>query len=40
MLQVLEDHFHPSSISNSFTTLFALFNDTQGKKESIHEFRS
>jgi hypothetical protein len=40
MLQVLEDHFCPSSISNSFTTLLALFNDTQGKKESIHEFRS
>jgi hypothetical protein len=40
MLQVLEDHFCPSSISNSFTTLLALFNDTQGKKESIHEFWS
>ena len=40
MLQVLEDHFRPSSISNSFTTLLALFNDTQGDKESIHEFRS
>jgi hypothetical protein len=40
MLQVLEDHFRPSSISNSFTTFLALFNDTQGKKESIHEFRS
>ena len=40
MLQVLEDHFRPSSISNSFTTLLALFNDTQGDKETIHEFRS
>ena len=40
MLQVLEDNFHPSSISNSFTTLLALFNNTQGDKESIHEFRS
>ncbi len=40
MLQVLEDHFHPSSISNSFTTLLALFNDTQGEKESIREFCS
>jgi hypothetical protein len=40
MLQVLKDHFHPSSISNSFTTLLALFNDTQEEKESIHEFRS
>ncbi len=40
MLQVLEDHFCPSSISNSFTTLLALFNDTQGEKKSIHEFWS
>jgi hypothetical protein len=40
MLQVLEDRFRPSSISNSFTTLLALFNDTQGEKESIHKFRS
>ncbi len=40
ILQVLEDHFHPSSISNSFTTLLALFNDTQGEQESIHEFYS
>jgi hypothetical protein len=40
MLQVLEDNFRPSSISNSFTTLLALFNDTQGDKEGLHEFRS
>lgn len=40
MIQVLEDHFRPSTISNSFTTLLSLFNDTQGDKESIHEFRS
>jgi hypothetical protein len=40
MLQVLKDNFHHSSISNSFTTLLALFNDTQGNKEDIHEFRS
>jgi hypothetical protein len=26
MLQVLEDHYRPSSISNTFTTLFSLFN--------------
>ena len=38
MLQVLEDNFRPSSISNSFTNLLALFNDTQGDKESLHEF--
>ncbi len=40
MIQVLEDNFHPSSISNSLTTLLALFNDTQGNKEGIHEFCS
>ncbi len=39
MLQVLENNFHPLSISNLFTTLLALFNDTQqGNKEGIHEF--
>jgi hypothetical protein len=27
MLQVLEDNFRPSSISNTFTTLLSLFND-------------
>lgn len=36
MIQILKDHFCPSSISNSFTTLLALFNDMQGNKESIH----
>ncbi len=40
MIQVLKDNFRPSSISNSFTTLRALFNDTQGNKEGIHEFWS
>jgi hypothetical protein len=40
MIQVLEGNFDPSSISNLFTTLLALFNDTQGDKEGIHEFRS
>ena len=40
MLQVLEDNFCPSSVLNSFTTLLALFNDTQGEKESIHDFCS
>jgi hypothetical protein len=38
MLQVL--HFCPSSISNTFATLLALFNTTQGEKEGLHEFRS
>ena len=40
MLQVLEDNFRPSSISNTFTTLLSLFNDRQSDKEGIHEFRS
>ena len=40
MLQVLEDNCRPSSISNLFTTLLALFNNTQGDKEIIHEFQS
>jgi hypothetical protein len=42
MLQVLEDNFHPSSISNTFTTLLSLFNDRQSDKdkEGIHKFRS
>jgi hypothetical protein len=38
MLQVLEDNFRPSSISNTFTTLLSLFNDRQSDKEGIHEF--
>ena len=38
ILQVLD--FCPSSISNTFATLLALFNTTQGEKEGLHEFRS
>ncbi len=38
MLQVLEDNFHPSSISNTFTTLLSLFNDRQSDTERIYEF--
>ena len=40
MLQVLKDHYRPSSISNTFTTLLSLFNDTQSDAKGIHEFRS
>ena len=40
MLQVLEDHYRPSSVSNTFTTLLSLFNDKQSDAEGIHEFRS
>ena len=35
MLQVLEDNFRPSSISNTFTTLLSLFNERQSDKEGI-----
>jgi hypothetical protein len=40
MLQVLEGNFHPSSVSNMFTTLLSLFNNKQSDKEGIHEFHS
>jgi hypothetical protein len=40
MLQILEDNFCPSSISNTFTTLLSLFNDKQSDKEGVHEFHS
>jgi len=38
MLKALEDHYCPSSISNTFTTLLSLFNDKQSDAEGIHEF--
>ena len=39
MLQVLKDHYRPSSISNMFTTFLSLFNDKQkSDAEGIHEF--
>ena len=38
MLQVLKDHYRPSSISNTFTTLLSLFNDKQSDAKGIHEF--
>ncbi len=40
MLQLLEDDFYPSSISNTFTTLLALLNTTQDNKEGLHEFHA
>ncbi len=40
MLQLLEDNFCPSSISNTYITLFTLFNTTQGDKMGLHEFRA
>ena len=35
MLQVLEDNFRPSSITDTFTTLLSLFNNRQSDKEGI-----
>jgi hypothetical protein len=40
MLKALEDHYCPSSISNTFTTLLSLFNDKQSDAEGIHKFCS
>jgi hypothetical protein len=40
MLQLLKDSFCPSPISNTFTTLLALFNATLGDKEGLHEFHA
>jgi hypothetical protein len=40
MLQLFKDNFHPLSISNTFTTLLALLNATQGDKEGLHEFHA
>ncbi len=40
MLQLLEDNFCLSSISNTFTTLLALFNTTQDNQEGLHEFHA
>jgi hypothetical protein len=40
MLQVLKNHYCPSSISNTFTTLLSLFNDKQSDTEGVHEFCS
>ncbi len=37
---MLEDNFHLSSISTTFTTLLILFNATKGDKKGLHEFCS
>ena len=40
MIDVLNRHCRPDSVTNTFTTLMSLFNDVQGDKEPIVEFRS
>jgi hypothetical protein len=40
MIDVLNRHCRPNSVSNAFTTLMSLFNDVQGDSEPIVEFRS
>ena len=38
MLAVLNQHCHPDSVTNAFTTCMSLFNDVQGESEPIVEF--
>ena len=40
MLDVLNKHCRPDTISNAFGTLMSLFNDVQGPSEPVLEFRS
>ena len=40
MIDVLNRHCRPDSVTNAFTTLMSLFNDAQGDTEPILEFRS
>ncbi len=40
MIDALNCHCHPDSVTNAFTTLMSLFNDVQGDSEPILEFRS
>jgi hypothetical protein len=40
MIDVLNRHCRPDSVTNAFTTLMSLFNDIQGDTEPIVEFRS
>jgi hypothetical protein len=40
MIDVLNRHCHPDSVTDAFTTLMSLFNDVQGSAEPIVEFRS
>ena len=40
MLDVLNRHCRPDSVTDAFATLMSLFNDVQGDSEPIVEFRS
>jgi hypothetical protein len=40
MLAALDQHCHPDTVANAFTTLMSLFNDVQGNSEPIMEFCS
>ncbi len=40
IIDVLNHHCHPDSVTNAFTTLMSLFNDVQGDSEPIVKFWS
>jgi hypothetical protein len=40
MLVSLDQHCHPDTVANVFTTLMSLFNKVQGESEPIMEFCS
>jgi hypothetical protein len=40
MLAMLNQHFRPNSVANSFTTVMSLFNSSMGKLEEIMAFKS
>ena len=40
MIDILNRHCHPDSVTNAFATLVSLFNNVQGDKEPIDEVRS
>ncbi len=40
MIDVLNRHCRPDSVTNAFTTLMSLFNDGQGNSKPIVKFRS
>ncbi len=40
MLVTLDQHCHPNTVSNAFSSLLSLFNEVQGDNEPILEYRS
>jgi hypothetical protein len=40
ILAALNQHCHPDSVANAFTTLLSLFNDSMGASEEIVAFCS